>query len=762
MAEDQLAHRPTSPLGHSKAVRDRLIASFAVALMLSVAWGPFCALANLLRADPPTVLFSLSRYLFLTAGVCVAMSVVALIAAVPMVALTVLLWKRFGGECQRWFLGLGLVPLGILTLCQLDLLAYATDIVDTPRATMFGMVIVVSLTYCIVAAYLKSPTMQIAAFPLASLYPLLFLVDLLSPFGMVLASLGLTWMCQRYSNPSAMKEVFVDGLGMMAFIAIPLAILLHLRIGHYVPALDVPYTLAFVGLLGLVVGVVLLARRSITSLRTRPRIAWIVCGLGLMMGGLYWSRYPPALPDHTAISDDRPNIVLIVWDTVRAQQLSAYGYHRKTTPVFDKLASEGVLFQRATANSCWTLPTHASMFTGLLPRTHAASNGGYAKLAKERKTIAEFLSEAGYETVGLSANHISAGRRTAISQGFQLFHEPRPSAETAAVPAQVLRMLFYPYDDGAMAIERALRRWLLSRREIDKPYFLFVNLFEPHDLYRARSDLVEMSPGITLAEARKWSKASDARRLVVGPGRKDDTERSWQGLRDLYDGEIRYVDHMTGNLLSLLRAAGEPASNSLLIVTSDHGENLGEHDLGDHIFSVHDTLLHVPLVLSWPGHISKGTRDHRRIATIDLFATIAEAAGLAEDVYASSASSSLLGMGEQSPSNARKTPVVAEAWPAPITLEQVVDKYKFATPQGRFNTALFAIYDGDWKYIRGSGQGREQLFNLGTDPKEEHDLSAQEPERCARMSDMLDKWLDETPNNMPTFADGYEKGPLER
>ncbi len=677
-----------------------------------------------------------------------AIGATALILWIPLLVVTTFLWKRFGQRVHRCFLSASVVPLALMALHQLDLI--------TVRPWPYAAVVAL-LTWCVISAYFRLPEVQIAAFTLASIYPLFKLADLAELYLIVLVSLAIVYACRRYVKASSVSDLILDVLGIAAFIAIPFVVLLHIHVGHFVFVLDMPYTLGLVGVVGFIIGILLVARNRLQRVSIRSGVTCLVCGLGILAGGLYWAQHPPDPPRRADAPSERPNIVLIVWDAVRAQQLHQYGYHRKTTPAFDKLAAEGMLFERAIAPGCWTLPTHASMFTGRWPRTHAASSGGYLKLTTKYDTIAELLVKAGYETIGLTGNHFWAGRRAGIVQGFQLFLEPKVSAEWRPTPLLMLRRLLWPYDDGAAPIIRALRRWLLIRGDDSRPFFLFINLFEAHEPYCPRSDLIPVSPGITLSEARQWSKISLNELMVEGP---NDTARGWHGLRDLYDGEIRYVDSSTSKILRLLKSSSQEEDNLLIIVTADHGENLGEHDLAEHQFSVHDTLLHVPLVLRWQGQIPKGVRMGQMISTVDLFATIAEAAKLPEDAYASGPSRSLLPVSAGGFAEAGGQYIVAEVWPFVWRLHHIQQLYPFVAPAGRFIAPLFALYDGDWKYIRGSGQNREVLYNVARDPGEEHDLSAVQPERCARMSAMLDKWLRETPNNMPTFADGYEKVPL--
>jgi len=266
VANSKLDDKPASALGDIVSVRRRLVVSFALAFALAFAWGPFCAFTHLLRTEQPTIFFSPSRYLFLTTVVCLTAGAVALVAAIPLIALIVFVWMRFGARTHRWFMFIGLMALGILAVHYLDVIL---PIVRIPGWAIRTLLIIQDLRWAmivvvigsVVSAYFNLHGFQISAFPLVSVFPLFALADILEPLAVVFTSAGLVYVGQRYIKADVTGDLIVEALGMMAFAAIGFAIALYVRVSHFVFALDTLYLLGFLGVLGLVVGVLLMAKR---------------------------------------------------------------------------------------------------------------------------------------------------------------------------------------------------------------------------------------------------------------------------------------------------------------------------------------------------------------------------------------------------------------------------------------------------------------------------------------------------------------------
>lgn len=326
--------------------------------------------------------------------------------------------------------------------------------------------------------------------------------------------------------------------------------------------------------------------------------------LPLLLAGALW-------PEPTPPADGRPgagpDIVLVVVDTLRADHVGAWGYPRDTTPHLDRLAAEASRYSEAWSTASWTLPAHASLFTGLAPGEHGA-HAGTARLPAGPPTLAERLDARGYRTVGLSANGwVSPG--TGLERGFErfVFLGDRGFASQLLLPLVFDR----PEDLGGRAIvDRALAEVDAAG---DEPVFLFLNLLEAHEPFGTvpddwRSRFADEPLDPTLGRTwlrdmpRSWCTChKDAGELRCEDGLyKADAERV-RAVIDRYDAGVAYDDHLLGVLREGLEARGR-WEDAVVVVTSDHGEHLGEEGgrLG-HMVWLTEALLRVPLVVKDPG-----------------------------------------------------------------------------------------------------------------------------------------------------------------
>lgn len=312
-----------------------------------------------------------------------------------------------------------------------------------------------------------------------------------------------------------------------------------------------------------------------------------------------------------------PSVVLITLDTTRPDHLSVYGYARDTTPRLEALSRDAVVFDRAWSTSSWTLPAHASLFTGLYPATHGArfdfegdavlgtrvkmptANFVRAgRLAEERATLAEILGARGYATGAFVAGpwlHRSFG----LMQGFETVDDD--VASFGGRPAQEIT-------DRAIA-------WLEQLPE-DEPFLLFVNYFDPHAPYR---------PEVGYDTYPRAREPEPPYGQLVATGRVDAATR--ERLVDRYDGEIRYMDHHLGRLLDAVAARHGP-SDTMVIVTADHGEAFGEGGRVGHTYWLSEELLRVPLIIRYPEARDGGTRTDAPVQLVDILPTIVGELGL--------------------------------------------------------------------------------------------------------------------------------------
>jgi arylsulfatase A-like enzyme len=309
---------------------------------------------------------------------------------------------------------------------------------------------------------------------------------------------------------------------------------------------------------------------------------------------------------------DRPNIILVILDTVRADFTGPGGAGDGLTPQLDRLAEEGTVFRNAWATAPWTLPTHASIFTGMLSSSHGCHINHW-RFDETDPTLAALLTEAGYETAAFFSNPWLTDRISGVLHGFDIRQE--------SPIGDINHMSLGRSDQGGASINRNIADWF-DRRKNDRPYFLFVNYLEAHlpydppAAYRERH-LTDLAPDdmVTI----EWSEEFNA-------GLHSSDSVDWERIRRLYGGDVHHADLLLADLVEMLKTRGD-YDNSVIIVTSDHGENLGDHDLMDHQFSIHETLLSVPLVVRATAQLHKGAHDEP-VMLIDLFASILDFADI--------------------------------------------------------------------------------------------------------------------------------------
>lgn len=423
-----------------------------------------------------------------------------------------------------------------------------------------------------------------------------------------------------------------------------------------------------------------------------------------------------------------PNVLLVVLDAVRADHLSCYGYKRGTTPNIDRVAREGVLFRNAFSAAPWTLPSHASMFTGRYPSEHHA-DWGHAHLDKGLPTLAEQLQGGGYQTVGFSEN-VFVGRSFGLARGFGEFHEtwrrPLVVRAIARVATTVLG-----YKEGRESAERSvgiLERWVLNNEHRGKPFFAFVNLMAAH-LPRyprpgfgcgdvTKETLARIEPVNLIPERYYLPKyALNQRELGV--------------MVDIYDSEISYLDSQIGEVMSFLERTGL-REKTIVIVTSDHGENFGEHGLIEHQFCLYDTLLRVPLIVRHSGVLKRETVE-KMVSTVFLGRAVMEMVG-----SSGGRGSEHLGIGALGELEGQDY-VIAECSNGVEVLRGVVGDEDGGVDLSRFDRSLKCIVEGDYKFIW-SSNGAHELYRIGEDRREAENLIGKEQERVRSLDQALKAW----------------------
>jgi arylsulfatase A-like enzyme len=335
----------------------------------------------------------------------------------------------------------------------------------------------------------------------------------------------------------------------------------------------------------------------------------------------------PALPRsvHVAEADvqatsaagpasDAPSLVVVVLDTVRRDRTSTWGNPRTTTPNLSAVAARGARFDAAYSPSCWSLPAHASLFTGLLPSGHGAHYEHLA-LPPEVPVLAELLAARGYRTAGFSANPLVAPG-TGMARGFEHFEEPwrTYTLREALLGWRIWNRFAAPdRDKGGAEVVAAARAWL-EGRDAARPYLVFVNLMEAHAPYQEaplRWRRAWTSPELSRARLEAIGERSHMAQALGSDMAEADRETTLA----LLDGATAAADDYLGQLLS---AVGDDA---IVVVTSDHGELLGEHGLWGHSLGLWQPLIEVPLAIAGPG-VPAGIRIDAPVSLMDLFPTL--------------------------------------------------------------------------------------------------------------------------------------------
>ncbi len=438
------------------------------------------------------------------------------------------------------------------------------------------------------------------------------------------------------------------------------------------------------------------------------------------------SATPVAAPPRAAPSDaGRPrHVVLIVLDTLRADHLGAYGRGDGLSPAFDALATEGTLFEHCFAPASWTVPSHASLFTGLPPRSHGASFEAHRWLDDDFTTLAETLAAAGWRTAGFAANeHVALSN---LHQGFETWETLGAPfrALTLRRPLQLLGAPSRWADEGAADAVSRIEAYLAQAG--DRPQFLFVNLLEPHWRYlpplESRLGAVPADQGLleaTRRAARFYGPLAMARGQVP--------EATAAAVRALYAAEVRYQDGRLGALLRVLDRHLD-LDRTLLVLTADHGENLGEGGRWDHVFALNDALIHVPLLIRAPGRFPAGAREGGLCSLLDVPATVGDALGVALDPGAGRS----LVPGHFQP----RSVVVAEGDPFYGHLERMSFETGLQHDVARYTAFLRAARDERFKLVT-SSRAAPVLYDLETDPDETRDVSDAHPGEVRRLQDAL-------------------------
>lgn len=451
----------------------------------------------------------------------------------------------------------------------------------------------------------------------------------------------------------------------------------------------------------------------------RRWVPWVAGGLTVWALALpFWRRFQEgralaALPPAAA---EAPNVLILIWDTARARSLSLYGYERNTTPALERFAAGGAVFDRAMSTTSWSLPAHASIFTGRYP--HELTAGRRLRLDGTHPTLAEVLARRGYVTGGFTANLFYGSADYGIARGF-ITYDSRPPIK----PTVIASTWFISQSAFAAIRKRLGEQQTMMRRSArhvngafldwasrhgSRPFFAVLNNFDAHQPYRAPAPFdTAFTPAPPRYAVEEFGYHYPPEMLAE--------------FRDAYDTCLLYLDSELDLLLAALRERGT-LDNTVVILTSDHGEEFGEYgpDLIIHGRTINYASLHVPLVMVYPKSVPAATRRSETVSIRDIPATVM----------------SIVAPGEPHPFPGHSLVNYARGLVSPEVVAEprlsIVERHSWAERDDTWPAALghlFSVMSGDLHFVV-DGRGKEHLYDIASDPWSRSNL-VNDPGRAA-------------------------------
>jgi len=434
----------------------------------------------------------------------------------------------------------------------------------------------------------------------------------------------------------------------------------------------------------------------------------------------------------TAAPRNRPNVLIYMIDTMRADHASVYGYARETTPFLKKLGAQGLVFEDCTAQATWTKPSTASLLTSLYSFTHGIVRDSDT-IPKGSATLAEQLRNAGYVTASMISNPF-AGRLSGLDRGFDYMSE-WPVVQR------------YRTEEGdratdSAALNKEIFPWLEQHR--DEPFFLYAHATDPHAPYRPPAGFEEKfaKPADTAKFNKDYTRLRDLRQygggtVVSRAGcAKSGINPDWfiQSAIDRYDGEILHNDSSFEQLFNKLRQLGI-LDNTLIIVVSDHGEEFWEHGWTAHGHSLYQELAHAVFLMWNPKLLPAPRRITEPVQLIDVMPTVLDLLDVKIPEIIEGQSLAPLAKGQPFQ---RRAPVMTSRYAH-------VGARAGGVPENRTDT--FALLEAGWKLIyrdkgKEAGIDRVELYDRRTDRAEKTNVAAQNPQQVERMMAEIAKWMD--------------------
>ncbi|MCF6286151.1 MAG: sulfatase-like hydrolase/transferase [Candidatus Hydrogenedentes bacterium] len=393
-----------------------------------------------------------------------------------------------------------------------------------------------------------------------------------------------------------------------------------------------------------------------------------------------------------------PNVVFLSVDTLRADHMGSYGFHRNTTPNLDRLAEDALLFEDAICEQPQTGPSLIAMLSSRVPRVTGAIRNG-VPLPSGTPTVAMLFQEGGYETAAIVSNWNLKKNLSGLDRGFANYDADFGKRWWGRKRHEMT---------ADVVTDRALS-WL-EQRDREKPFFFWVHYMDPHAPYKNKRGFEKQLHGET--QTKKANAKSP---------------------QDRYQTEIAFVDQEIQRLLDAL-----PKEDTYILFTADHGESLGEHGYWGHTRYIYQATMHIPLFIQGPG--INPVRIDRPVRGIDIGPTLLGLAGLVP-------TASMTGMDLRKTLPEANAPRIFETYGGSVPKGEDVREALATRPPRRQGI----IQDG-WKLIQNESGDRE-LYHITEDPAEEHNLVTKHPEKAAALAVLLEDWHQRTPRNQSTAQD---------
>ena len=469
------------------------------------------------------------------------------------------------------------------------------------------------------------------------------------------------------------------------------------------------------GLVALMVGTVA-STRAAGFRRRAPLVPAVIVGVLLTALAVYPFTIQPTIETHAApFSQEHPvkRVILITIDTLRWDALTIYNPASPLTPNLAALAGDGVVFHRAYAPSPWTLPSMASIMSGLSTLVHGVSKEN-PSFPHGAPMLADLLGDAGYVTAAFGGNTLLE-RQQALARGFQAYHFPPGAPPETLGKAGLMAVIGRATLSGQQMTE-----WITSlaedwtRANRDNDFLLWVHYLDPHTPYLPPREFIpnrQLAPGLDMGY--RWN----MRGIRNGDVRLSQKQRAW--AHELYRSEVRYVDDRIGRYIRTLKELGL-YDESLIMITNDHGEEFWDHGSVDHGHTLYNELLRAPLIIKLPSSSPPPARRRldASVSTVSLLPTILELCGISYKPEQFSESS------------------LAPLWSKQAEASE--DRPVFAAKLVYYQEQE-AVLHGGWKYIQVLGRDHEELYDMNTDPGETMNVAVTERERKAELLALLEK-----------------------